>query len=48
MRLGKVATDCFVRSVVMVAGSEWVGLVQLIDTIEIVTSGETTDEGFHP
>jgi len=46
-RLGKVDTDCFIRSMVMVAGSKWVRLVQLIDTIKIVTSGKAADEGFH-
>lgn len=46
-RLGKVDTDRFIRSVVMVAGSKWVRLVQLIDTIEFVASGKATDEGFH-
>ena len=44
----KVVTDCLVRTVVMVAGTKRIGLVQLVDGIEIVTSCETTDEGFHP
>lgn len=47
-RLREVVTDCFVRSVMVVAASKWIGLVQLVDTIEVVTSGKTPDEGFHP
>lgn len=41
------ATDCFVRTVMVVASAKWVCLVQFINTIEIVMAGEATDEGFH-
>lgn len=42
-----VGTNRFVRTIMMVAASKWVRLVQLIDTIEIVTAGKATDESFH-
>ena len=45
--LDMVGSSCFVRSVMMVAASEWVCFVQLVDAIEIMMAGEAADEGFH-